>query len=127
MAIVLFALLEIKFMYYNMKNLTEYINEGLFSRIKSISRKKKTGLLNIPDEMPKKYVEFFKKYFWGPNIDRSDVKNEKDVEEYLRLACDEFWDMIIVDYRWNPDKHRDDFEEEVLDKWLDQIIKIALK
>lgn len=110
-----------------MKSLQEFINEGLFSRIKERSRKKKIGLLNIPDEMPKKYVEFFKEYFWGKGIDRNDVKNENDVKEYLLLACDKFWDMIIDDYRWNPDKHRDDFEEEVIDKWFEQIVKIALK
>ena len=98
-----------------MKSLQEYINEGLFSR-----------KLNIPNEMPKKYVDFFKKYFWE-DVDRKDIKNEKDVEEYLRLACDDFWDMIIDDYKWDPYKHGDNFEKEVLSKWKDQIIKIALK
>ena len=39
-----------------MKSLIEVINEGLFS-------KKKNNPLNLPDKMPKKYVDFFEKYF----------------------------------------------------------------
>ena len=103
-----------------MKSLQRYVNEGLFSR------KKKANSLNIPDEMPKKYVEFFQKYFWE-DVDRGDVKNEKDVEEYLLLVCDEFWDMVVADYKWNPYKHGDNLEEDVLSKWKHQIVKIALK
>lgn len=103
-----------------MKSLQEYINEGIFSR------KKKTNSLNIPDEMPKKYVDFFKKYFWK-DVDRNDVKNEKDVEEYLKYACDEFWDMTADEF-WNVDEvDWGEYREAVYNKWKDQIVKIALK
>lgn len=39
-----------------MKSLIEVINEGLFS-------KKKNNPLNLPDKMPKKYVDFLKNIF----------------------------------------------------------------
>lgn len=104
-----------------MKNIIDFINEGLFSR------KKKTNPLNLPDKMPKKYVDFFEKYFWK-DVDRNDVKTRTDVEEYLKYACDEFWDMVNDEFHWDPDKvDFDDYRESVYNIWIDQIVKIALK
>ena len=100
-----------------MKSFTEIINEGLFFR-------KKTNLLNLPDKMPKKYVDFFEKYFQKV---QDDIKDEIDAEEYLKYACDEFWDMVGAEF-WNPYKvDFDDYRACVYNKWKDQIIKIALK
>ena len=48
-------------------------------------------------------------------------------EEYLKYACDEFWDMVGAEF-WNPYKvDFDDYRACVYNKWKDQIIKIALK
>lgn len=50
-----------------------------------------------------------------------------DAEEYLKYACDEFWDMVGAEF-WNPYKvDFDDYRACVYNKWKDQIIKIALK
>lgn len=101
-----------------MKSLVEIINEGLFSR------NKKYNPLNLPDKMPKKYVDFFEKYF---SDIRDDIKDETDVEEYLEYSCDEFWDMVSNEF-WNPRKFDlDIFRKNVYGMWIDQIIEIALK
>ena len=101
-----------------MKNLNEYINEGLFSGKKM----KRIGGMKVPVEMPDKYKDFISNYF--SNLD--DVNNERDVEEYMRFAGDEFWDMIIADIKWDPYKH-DDTRDIFWPIWKDEIIKIALK
>lgn len=101
-----------------MKNLNEYINEGLFSGKKM----KRIGGMKVPVEMPDKYKDFISNYF--SNLD--DVNNERDVEEYMRFAGDEFWDMIIADFKWDPYKH-DDTWDIFWPIWKDEIIKIALK
>ena len=101
-----------------MKSLVEIINEGLFSR------NKKYNPLNLPGKMPKKYVDFFEKYFSDV---QDDIKDEADVEEYLEYSCDEFWDMVSNEY-WNPRKFDlDIFRKNVYGMWIDQIIEIALK
>lgn len=102
-----------------MKSLIEVINEGLFS-------KKKNNPLNLPDKMPKKYVDYFENYF---QKNRDDIKDEIDVEEHLKYACDGFWNMAGAEL-WNPYKYKVDFDDYracVYNKWKDQIIKIALK
>lgn len=98
-----------------MKSLQEFINEGLFS--------KKIKGTNFPIEMPDKYKNFFTNYF--EDI-KHDVKTEKDVEDYIRFACDDFWDMLISDYKWNPYKNKDTYDA-IWPAWKDEIIKIALK
>lgn len=103
-----------------MKTITEFINEGLFSR-----KKKNTNPLNIPDKMPKKYIECIEEYF---SDIMDDVKTRTDVEDHLKYACDEFWDMVDDEIHWDPDK--DDFRnyrESVYNIWIDQIVKIVLK
>ena len=47
---------------------------------------KRIGGMKVPVEMPDKYKDFISNYF--SNLD--DVNNERDVEEYMRLAGDEF-------------------------------------
>ena len=107
-----------------MRNIKDFINEGLFPK------KKRTNPEDLPNKMPKRYVDFFEKYFWK-DIDRNDIKDETDVEEYLLYTCDEFWDMLNDEFHCAPiDGVDGDFEyyrEIVYNKWKDQIIKIALR
>lgn len=106
-----------------MKSLTEYINEGLFSRIK------KTNALNkfnktIPDKMPKKYIECIEEYF---SDIMQDINTQQDVEDHLKYACDEFWDLVHVEF-WDSEKiDFVDYREAIYNKWIDQIVKIVFK
>ena len=101
-----------------MKTLTQFINEGLFSR------KKKTNPLNLPDKMPKKYIECIEEYF---SDIMDDVKTKQDVEDYFKHECDEFWGMVSDEY-WDPEKvDFNDYRELVYNMWKDQVIKIVLK
>lgn len=102
-----------------MKTLTQFINEGLFSR------KKKTNPLNIPDKMPKKFIECIEKYF---SDIMDDIKTKQDVEDHIKYACDEFWDMAHDEFHWDPDKVGFvNYRESVYNIWIDQIVKIVFK
>lgn len=100
-----------------MKNLQEYINEGLLSGKKI----KRIGGMKVPVEMPDKYKDFISNYF--SNLD--DVDDARDVEKYMRLA-DEFWDMVINDFKLDPYKY-DDTWNIFWPVWKNEIINIALE